>query len=73
MDDTKLLNLIASKLDTLIILQAANLASDKDIDSETKIDLLTKAGFSSEEIGNLLGLRGDSIRRIRSRTNKRAR
>jgi hypothetical protein len=58
---------INEKLSILISLSALSLTAQKDIDQKTKVVLLSKAGFASQEIGDMLHMRADSIRRIRSK------
>jgi hypothetical protein len=66
----KLLIQINKKLDTLIILNVVNLSASKELDNSTKVRLLSLARFTSEEIGKMIGLRADSVRRIRSKPDK---
>lgn len=63
----KLLREISKKLESLITLSAANLAYNRDLDNTQKAKVLSSAGFTSKEIGNLLGIRDDSVRRILSK------
>jgi len=67
----QLLSDINKKLEVLVTLFAANLSANKSIDNPQKIRLLTIAGFTSEEIGEIIGIRAESVRRIRSKTEKR--
>ncbi len=60
-----LLEEISRKLDRLIALQAIQ---GKDLD--TQIDILTRVGLTSSEIGPLLGQHPDSVRRRRSKKQK---
>lgn len=69
-NEEKLLKQINEKLDTLIILNAVNLSANKEFDNPTKVRLLSLARFTSEEIGKMIGLRGDYIRHIRSKLDK---
>jgi len=64
--NVKLLREISKKLESLITLSAVNLAYNKDLNNAQKSKILSIAGFTSKEIGNLLGIRGDSVRHILS-------
>lgn len=66
-DDNRLLEQISQKLSVLISLGALNLATQKDMDLKTKIALLTRAGFKSRDIGSILHIRAESVRRLRSK------
>jgi DNA-directed RNA polymerase specialized sigma24 family protein len=66
-DQNKILSEISEKLSNLISLGALTLISQKDIDQKTKVEILTKVGFKFEDIGKLLDISADSVRRLRSR------
>jgi len=70
-NEVELLKQIDEKLSILITLNAVNLSANKDLDSTTKVRLLSLAKFTSEEIGEMLGIRADSVRHIRSKARKR--
>lgn len=70
-DQSKLMKQMLEKLDALITLNAVSLSANKDLDNPTKIRLLSLANFTSEEIGNMIGMRADSVRRIRSEMDKK--
>jgi DNA-directed RNA polymerase specialized sigma24 family protein len=61
---------ISDKLSKLIVLSSAELIAQKEIDQKAKVVILTKAGFTSEEIGDMLDIRADSVRRLRSKAGK---
>jgi hypothetical protein len=67
-DNNRLLAQINQKLSVLVSLSALNLATQKDMDLKTKVALLTKAGFKSQEIGSILHIRAESVRRLRSKS-----
>jgi len=69
-DTNRLLVQVNQKLDKLILLSAVDLANNKEMDQKTKVALLTKAGFTSHEIGIILQLRAESVRRLRSRAKR---
>jgi hypothetical protein len=56
---------ISRKIDRLIGVLSIQ---GKDVDAQ--IDILTKLGFKSREIGPLVGQHPDSVRRARSRKKK---
>ena len=62
---------IDEKLGILIMLNATNLSANKDLDNPAKIRLLSLAGFTSEEIGKMIGVRGDTVRHIRSESSRK--
>ena len=69
--EEKLLSEISKKLSTIIKLSAASIAANKELENPRKTLLLSRAGFNSKEIGDLLGIRADSVRHLRSKAKKR--
>lgn len=67
----KLLKQIDEKLGVLITLNAVNLSASKELDNPTKVRLLSLVGFTSNEIGKMIGVRGQSVRRIRSKDKEK--
>jgi transcription antitermination factor NusA-like protein len=70
-ESTKLLKQIDKKLGVLITLNAVNLSTSKELDNPTKVRLLSLAGFTSDEIGKMIGVRGDTVRHIRSEAGRK--
>jgi DNA-directed RNA polymerase specialized sigma24 family protein len=66
-NNNRILAEINQKLSVLILLNALNLTAQKDIDQKRKVVLLSKAGYTSQEIGDMLHMRAESVRRLRSR------
>jgi len=64
----KLLEMVNDKLDVLITLNAVSLSANKELDNPTKVRLLSLAKFTSKEIGDMLGIRADSVRHIRRKS-----
>lgn len=69
-DPNRILVAISEKLSRLILLSAAQLTARKDLDQRTKVLILSKGGFTSEEIGELLNIRAESVRRLRSKARQ---
>ena len=65
--ELQILKDISEKLNTLVLLSAASIAASTEFANEDKVRLLSKAGFKSHEIGTFLGMRAESVRRIRSK------
>jgi len=65
--EVKLLSEINKKLETLIMLSAATVAGNEEVSQSAKVDILSNAGLTSEEIGKFIGMRAESVRRIRSK------
>jgi hypothetical protein len=63
----RLLEMVNDKLDVLITLNAVSMSANQELDNPTKVRLLYLAKFMSKEIGSMLGIRADSVRRIRGK------
>jgi hypothetical protein len=70
-EDGKLLKQIDEKLGMLISLNAVSLSANKELDNPTKVRLLSLAGFTSDEIGEMIGVRADTVRHIRSEAGQK--
>jgi hypothetical protein len=70
-DSRKWLKQIDEKLGLLITLNAVSLSASKDLDNPTKVRLLSLAGFTSDEIGGMIGVRADTVRHIRSEASRK--
>lgn len=64
-NEKDLLKEISGKLDRLIAFTAI-----QGKDTDTQIDILTKLGFKSPEIGPFIGLHPDAVRQRRSRKKR---
>lgn len=69
----KWLEQINEKLRVLITLNAVSLSANKELDNPTKVRLLSLAGFTSDEIGSMIGIRADTVRHIRSESSQKKR
>jgi len=49
------------------MLSAATVAGNEEVSQSAKVDILSNAGLTSEEIGKFIGMRAESVRRIRSK------
>jgi hypothetical protein len=67
----KWLKLIDEKLGVLITLNAVSLSASKELDNPTKVRLLSLAGFTSDEIGKMIGVHADTVRHIRSKAGRK--
>ena len=72
-NEQKLLSEINEKLGILIVLTAMNISTNKEIDTSQKVKMLTKAGLTSTEIGEILGIHPDTVRHLRSEKKKKER
>ena len=70
-ESIKLLKQIDAKLGVLITLNAVNLSTSRELDNPTKIRLVSLADFTSDEIGKMIGVRGDTVRHIRSEADRK--
>jgi DNA-directed RNA polymerase specialized sigma24 family protein len=67
----KWLKQIDEKLAVLITLNAVSLSASNELDNSTKVRLLSLAGFTSDEIGKMIGVRADTVRHIRSGASRK--
>lgn len=70
-DREELLKEINEKPGVLVTLNAVNLSAAKELENETKVRLLSLAGFTSNQIGTMTRVRGDSVRRIRLKAKRK--